>query len=164
MEFGRQVRGQGCNIYVSGALGTGKNTLVQGMITQVAQTQPSPADWCYVHNFQDRNRPKAVCLPPGKGREFQRDTERLIASLRSDLLQFFRSEDYQEQRQTPEERFSKARTSLMKTLKQRAKDYGFQITSSRQGLFAPLLFNGKPGDDRGCGRSQRIYDPSEHQS
>ena len=39
MEFGRQVQGQGYNIYVSGAPGTGKNTLVQGMITQVAQTQ-----------------------------------------------------------------------------------------------------------------------------
>ena len=32
----------------------------------------------------------------------------------------------------------------MKTLKQRAKDYGFQITSSRQGMFATLLFKGKP--------------------
>src|SRR5512145_3088140 len=73
MEFGLQVRGQGYNIYVSGAPGTGKNTLVQGMITHVAQTQPIPPDWCYVHNFQDANRPKALSLPAGKGREFQRD-------------------------------------------------------------------------------------------
>jgi DNA replication protein DnaC len=39
MEFGLQVQGQGYNIYVSGAPGTGKNTIVQGMITQVAQIQ-----------------------------------------------------------------------------------------------------------------------------
>ena len=36
MEFGRQVQGRGYNIYVSGAPGTGKNTLVQGTITQIA--------------------------------------------------------------------------------------------------------------------------------
>jgi lon-related putative ATP-dependent protease len=144
MEFGLQVHGQRYNLYVAGAPGTGKNTLVQGMITQVAQTQPIPDDWCYVHNFQDPNRPKALCLPTGKAREFQREMERLIASLRSDLSQVFRSEDYQGQRQTLEERFSKARTNLMRKLKQRAKDYGFQITASRQGMFATLLSKGKP--------------------
>jgi hypothetical protein len=41
--------------------------------------------------------------------------ERLIASLRSDLAQVFYSQNYQEQRQALEARFSKARTSLMKT-------------------------------------------------
>ena len=67
MEFGWQVRGQGYNLYVSGAPGTGKNTLVQGMITQVAQTQPIPADWCYVHNFQEPKPPKSPGPPSRQG-------------------------------------------------------------------------------------------------
>lgn len=144
MDFGLQIQGQGYNLYVAGVPSTGRHSLVKGMIAQVAARQPVPDDWCYVHNFHQPNNPRALRLPAGQGREFQRDMERLIAALKSDLVQVFRSQDYEEQRQAFEADLFKARDHLMKQLKQRAKDYGFQITSSRQGIFATLLFKGEP--------------------
>ena len=109
MDFGLQIQGQGYNLYVAGVPSTGRHSLVKGMIARVAARQPVPDDWCYVHNFHQPDNPRALRLPAGQGREFQRDMERLIAAVKSDLVQVFRSQDYEEQRQALEEDLFKAR-------------------------------------------------------
>lgn len=67
LEFGLQMNSSGFNIFVSGPVGTGKGTLVRQMVKRLAQTAPSPADWCYVHNFQDASRPTCLSFPAGQG-------------------------------------------------------------------------------------------------
>jgi hypothetical protein len=42
----------------------GKKAVVKTMIEQAAERQLTPDDWCYVYNFQDANRPRALTLPP----------------------------------------------------------------------------------------------------
>src|SRR3990172_8683876 len=122
MDFGLHIQDRGYNIFVSGVPGTGKNTIVKSMIKRVAETQPTPDDWCYVNNFQDPDRPKVLNLPAGKGRELQRDIERLIASLREEFPKVFQSKDYEEQRRLIEEGFSKARDSLTRDLEEDRKN------------------------------------------
>lgn len=85
LEFGLQMNSSGFNIFVSGPVGTGKGTLVRQMVKRLAQTAPSPADWCYVHNFQDASRPTCLSFPAGQGASFKREMGAFIEGLRRDI-------------------------------------------------------------------------------
>jgi hypothetical protein len=60
IEFGLDMRSPGYNIFVTGAEGTGKSTIVRDLTARFAKTQPVPDDWCLVNNFSDEFRPRAV--------------------------------------------------------------------------------------------------------
>ncbi len=74
IEFGLSITNHGYNIFVSGIPGTGKNSIVKSIVQRISRELPVPDDWCYLNNFKDPDRPRAIKLPPGKGDEFRRDT------------------------------------------------------------------------------------------
>jgi predicted ATP-dependent protease len=164
MEFGLQMPGQAYHLFVAGLPGTGRKTLVTTMVKQVAQAHPTPADWCYVYNFRDPHAPRALSLPAGRGRELQRDMEQLVAALRSDLAQLFQSADYQEQRRALEARLARGRSYLLKKLRQRAKAYGYHVTSSRAGLFDTPFLKARPAaaEPLAAVRSRAPGEPPRH--
>jgi len=94
LEFGLQMNSSGFNIFVSGPVGTGKGTLVRQMVKRLAQTAPSPADWCYVHNFQDASRPTCLSFPAGQGASFKREMGAFIEGLRRDIPAAFEGKKY----------------------------------------------------------------------
>jgi hypothetical protein len=67
VRFGLSIRRQGYNLFVLGPSGLGKHTLVRGFLAAEAQASARPPDWCYVHNFEQPDRPRALKLPPGRG-------------------------------------------------------------------------------------------------
>ncbi|MFI5304401.1 MAG: AAA family ATPase [Nitrospiria bacterium] len=144
MDFGLHMDNRGYNIFVSGIPGTGKSSIIKPMIKQVAEALPTPPDWCYVHNFQSPDHPKAISLPAGKGKIFQRDMLKLIESLKESLTKVFQAPEYQDQRRKIEESFNQERDRLSDQLNSRAKNEGFMIESSPLGIILIPLLNGKP--------------------
>ncbi|MEM2997102.1 MAG: Lon-like protease helical domain-containing protein, partial [Candidatus Bathyarchaeia archaeon] len=69
LRFGLKTRGRGFNVYVAGMPGTGRKTAISNFLEEMAKGMPVPNDWCYVYNFRDPMRPRALKLPPGMGRE-----------------------------------------------------------------------------------------------
>src|SRR5574341_1201815 len=65
LQFGLGIEGTGFNIYVAGPPGIGKMTAVKAYLEEMATGKPVPPDWCYVHNFDDPNQPRAIHLPAG---------------------------------------------------------------------------------------------------
>ena len=57
----------GYNILVQGLTGTGRETTVKSILEKVADKTTIPRDICYVHNFDDPDRPIVLYLPPGDG-------------------------------------------------------------------------------------------------
>lgn len=94
LEFGLQMKSPGFNVFVSGPVGTGKGTLVRQMVQRLAQTAPSPPDWCFVHNFQDASRPACLSFPAGEGASFKRDMGTFIEGLRRDIPASFEGKKY----------------------------------------------------------------------
>ena len=98
IDFGLAIQDRGYNIYLSGAPGTGKNAIIKSMIARVAEKEPTPDDCCFVSNFQDSERPKALILPAGRGREFQRNVDQLVPFLKGEFKKAFQSKEYEEER------------------------------------------------------------------
>ena len=57
----------GYNIFALGPTGTGKRSVITQYFERQAKAASAPADWCYINNFEESHRPKAIQLPAGKG-------------------------------------------------------------------------------------------------
>ena len=84
----------GFNLFALGEEGTGRATLVRRFLEREAQARPVSPDLCYVNNFTDHRRPKALSLPAGRGRILHDDMKRLIEELTVAIPAAFESDDY----------------------------------------------------------------------
>ena len=89
IAFGVGIRSEGFNLFVLGPGGTGKTTAIKRFLASEAAKLPTPPDWCYVNNFADPQRPRALCLPSGRAHLFQADCERLLEELKAGLPRAF---------------------------------------------------------------------------
>ncbi len=144
IEFGLSIRNHGYNIFVAGIPGTGKNSIVKTLVKRISLERPVPADWCYLNNFADPDRPRAISLPSGKGREFRQDVGKFIDFVQSEIPKAFESKEYEEQKSRIVDDAEKAKESLFADAGSRAVELGFQLTITRTGIVKVPLWKGKP--------------------
>ncbi len=94
IQFGVGMHHEGYNLYVMGSSGVGRHTVVNQELQQRAKDEPTPADWCYVSNFDHPHTPRILQLPSGIGRALQHDMEQLIGDLLNALPAAFQSDEY----------------------------------------------------------------------
>jgi lon-related putative ATP-dependent protease len=148
LQFGLDVKERGFNIYVAGYPGTGRMTAVKDFLEEIAKTKPIPHDWCYVNNFSNPYEPKAIKLPPGKGKDLQRDMTNFISEARRALPKAFESEDYAKKSEATIRTVDEERQKLFAELNQRAQKQGFVLQSTRIGLLIIPVVGGKPLSDQ----------------
>jgi Lon-like LonC helical domain len=83
----------GYNLFALGPAGIGKYAFVHKAVEKASATWPVPSDWCYVNNFAEPHRPRALRLPAGRGRPLRGDIEGLIEELKLALPAAFESEN-----------------------------------------------------------------------
>src|SRR5512139_981096 len=93
LEFGVSMRGGGYNIFVLGESGSGRRSFVLDALHRRAGQQPAPPDWCYVQNFTDARRPRAVSVAAGRGAELQREIALAIEDLRRAVPQALEADE-----------------------------------------------------------------------
>jgi lon-related putative ATP-dependent protease len=139
MEFGLGIEARGYNIFALGPAGTGKRSVVSQYFEKRAKGAPAPPDWCYVNNFDEPHKPRAIRLPSGKGAEFKRDMDQLIESLHTALSAAFESEEYQTRRQTITNELQEKQSEAFEELQQKAQSEGVALLRTPAGLvFAPV--------------------------
>src|SRR5512135_1552967 len=109
IEFGLSIRNHGYNIFVSGIPGTGKNSIVKSLVKRISLDRPVPDDWCCINNFKDTDRPLAIKLPAGRGREFRQDVGKFIEFMQGEISKVFESKDYEERKSRIVEEVEKAK-------------------------------------------------------
>jgi lon-related putative ATP-dependent protease len=132
IEFGLNMRSSGYNMFVTGAEGTGKSTIVRDLVMRYAKTQPVPDDWCLVNNFLDEFRPRALALPPGRGTSFAKKVTRLINDLKKDIPKAFEAEAYLKKLADIKSRFSARQQSIFQKIERFAAERSLHIDSSQK--------------------------------
>jgi lon-related putative ATP-dependent protease len=147
LQFGLGIQGLGFNTYVAGVPGTGKETLVKCFLDEVAKDKAVPSDWCYVNNFEDPYRSRALRFPPGRAKAFQGGMCELVALARREIRRVFDSDEYAAKREETFKTFQRQKERLLGELGERVKAEGFVIQSTPLGMVTLPLKDGKPITD-----------------
>jgi lon-related putative ATP-dependent protease len=142
VKFGIGIRREGYNLFALGPNGAGRFTAVNQLLQRITGDQPPPPDWCYVHNFQDSYRPKALKLPPGRANALAADMKELIGELRAVIPSAFESDEYHARQSAVEEGFKENQEAAFEELQRRAQKQQIALIRTPSGLaFAPLRDN-----------------------
>ena len=134
IDFGLNMQSLGFNIYVLRESGTGKTSAIRHFIPAKAKSEPVPPDWAYVFNFREPAEPIAISLSPGRGSEFQRDMEELVASLKTAIPKVFESKEYEQQKSRIMEAFQKRQKELFGAMEREAESKGFSVRATISGF------------------------------
>lgn len=112
--FGIGIKSHGYNLYAMGPSGIGKRSLIRSILETKASKQPTPFDWCYIHNFEIPEKPISLRLPPGMGLTLQQDMKILVEELGNSILGLFESDEYRIMMQEINKEFNMQRKSCDK--------------------------------------------------
>lgn len=145
IDFGLSLNNVGYNIFVLGEYGTGKMTTVRAFLSQKAQEEPVPPDWCYVYNFRDPDVPLAISLDPGMAVAFQKDMEEMLKILKTEIPKIFESKEYEKQKNKLIEESQKKQRDIFSKLEEEANQKGFAVRKTIGGLIIiPIKKTGEP--------------------
>jgi lon-related putative ATP-dependent protease len=144
LRFGLGIQEPGFNIYVAGLPGTGKATAVRRFLEDLATERAVPSDWCYVNNFRDPYRPRALQLPPGRGKALEEDMRKLVEAMQGEIRGAFESDEYATQRDEIVHAFEERREELLAQVTEQAEREGFLIQVTSIGLATIPARKGKP--------------------
>ncbi|MBK1701899.1 Lon protease family protein [Thiococcus pfennigii] len=144
IEFGIGIRHSGYNLFALGPSGTGKLALIRRTLEERATAEPVPSDWCYVFNFANAHRPRALRLPPGRGNTLRRDMEQLVTDLHRAIPGVFESDEYRTRSQALEEELEERQEQAMGALREMAKEKDVVLLQTPTGFTLAPIRNGKP--------------------
>jgi lon-related putative ATP-dependent protease len=143
VAFGVAIRQPGFNLYAMGPEGIGKVSLLRQVLEARAAGEPVPPDWCYVHNFADPRRPRAISLPAGDGRTFRDRMAQLERELRTAIPAAFESDEYRNRREAIEASLKERRESALVDFERLAATKGFALLRTPIGVGLAPLRDGK---------------------
>jgi len=145
MDLGMKMNQEGYNIYMAGLTGTGRSTYAQALAEEKAQKKDTAPDICYVYNFADSEKPKAILLPPGYGSELKKDMEEIIREFREEIPQAFSGEEYEKKKREIMNSYQQESNRIMENFEQEIREEGFVLQNTAQGpIPTPVDEEGEP--------------------
>src|SRR5262249_55886713 len=144
IAFALEVGVRGFHLYVAGSPGTGRESAVLASVRSFAATRPTPADWGYVHNFAEPDRPRAFPMPAGQGRRLAMAMTSFLEAAEREIPRAFGSEDYARRREQSLGEVSARRAKLIADLRAFAQARGFALEMTQAGIANIPLHNGQP--------------------
>jgi lon-related putative ATP-dependent protease len=144
VDFGAGIASHGFNIYALGLPGSGKTTLTRKFLEQIAANEPQPDDWCYVNNFDDSQKPRALRLPAGQGATLRDDVSRLIEHSKQDIAKAFESDEYRREKDQTTKTYQQEQELELEALQKRLKEDNFALLKVPGGLVLTPAIEGRP--------------------
>lgn len=139
VDFGIGIRHEGFNLFVIGPEGSGRHSVVQSFINEKAGHEPTPNDWCYVHNFNHPHKPLTLEFPPGKSLLFKQEMHDLIDMLKTTIPAVFEGEDFRTRNKGINDNLQQKIEKLYHGVEKRARKESISVVRGEQGiLFAPI--------------------------
>jgi lon-related putative ATP-dependent protease len=144
LTFGMEMRGKGFNVFAAGPPITGKRPAARSYLEKIAKAKPTPPDWCYINNFQNPYEPKALKLPAGKARIFQKDIKSLVEQVKRAVPAALQSEEFVARTNSITKRSVEQRDKILNELNEEAKRLNYAVRMSQLGIGIVPVHAGKP--------------------
>ena len=143
MQLGLRIKSKGYNIYVSGPAGSGKTTFAKAYAEAQAASEPVPPDLCYIYNFEDPKKPKALVLPPGTGVVLKDEMEELLERLQEELPKVLSTKDVENRKSAMIKEFQARREEIIKVMTAEAKKQNFGVKTTNSGVYFMPIVDGE---------------------
>jgi lon-related putative ATP-dependent protease len=157
-RFGVAIKHDGYNLFAMGPSGSGKLTAVRAMLSDRAAQESVPDDICYVHDFQNPQKPRALRLSPGTGRRLRDDVKQLVEELRQVIPGTLEGEEFRARKQHIEEEAKQRHNREFSALREKAAKkgvallhtpFGFALAPTKGGeVVEPEIFARLPEEER----------------
>jgi lon-related putative ATP-dependent protease len=145
IKFGMGMKTAGYHIFIAGPPKAGLTYVARTYIEEQARKEPTPPDWCYVHNFKEPDKPRSLEISAGRGKELKKDMQELIETAQKKISEVFESDDYSAKEAEVHKAFEHYRRETMEKLSQTAKEEGFILQVSQVGMvIIPATKEGLP--------------------
>lgn len=134
IKFGIGMADSEYNIYVAGTTDTGATYMARAILEEVARKQPPPPDWVYVYNFKEPDKPRALKLSIGRGKELKKAMDELIEALKSDIPTALSTDDFRYKEQVLRQEFENKRRKGIDALREKVEEEGFLLQVDPQGV------------------------------
>jgi len=139
LSFAVEIDRAGYNMFLMGSTGLGKHTLLKRFLDKASSEQEPADDWCYVFNFDDSQKPRAINLPAGQGRLFRDDMRQLSQDLQSAIPSAFDTEQYYSRVQEAQESLkNKTRAGFNELAEEAKKNNIIFIRGDEELTFFPV--------------------------
>mgnify|MGYP006198930051 CR=1 FL=1 len=167
-RFGLQMDLPDYHLFVLGDVGSGRTTLMRQMMEAVAATRPVPPDLCYLHNFDTPDRPRALRLPAGQGRQLRQGLADMAKNLQADIPKRLAAADFKAEAERIEKTWQAQEGEAFAVLDAFAEARQFRLT--REGGQMVFTLTGPKGqalteaEARALPRERRAeIDAAEHE-
>lgn len=143
LSFAVEIDRPGYNMYLMGSSGLGKHTLLKRFLDKASAEQTPADDWCYVFNFDEPQKPKAISLPPGQGHKFRDDMRQLVQDLETAIPNAFESELYYTRQQEVRDALKEQTHTAFNSLAEEAKKHDVIFLRSDEELTFAASKDGK---------------------
>ncbi len=148
LRFGIGMERDGYNVFVLGPSGGHRHELVEEIARAGAQDKAVPDDWCYVNNFSNPERPRALRLPAGRGKQFRDDMRALVDEIRVAIPAVFEEDDYRNQLKAIETDIQEEIEEQWRSIKEQAAVENIAVMQTPSGWVLAPMDDDKVIDDK----------------
>ncbi len=126
-RFGLAMEQPDYNLFVLGEVGSGRASLLRQLTQAIAAERPVPPDLCYLHNFKAPDRPRALRMPAGQGRELRQLMARFVRFLQTEIPIRLESDDFKSDSERIENTYKTEEAKAYAELDAFAEAHGFNL-------------------------------------
>jgi lon-related putative ATP-dependent protease len=139
IRFALGMPGEGFNVFAMGPAGLGKHEIVRRLLDERAAQGGTPPDWCYVHDFDSGQKPKALKLPAGRAAGFARAMDGFLEEFRSAITASFETDEYRARRREIDAELQERQERAFDEVRAKARTRGLDLVRLPMGMaLAPL--------------------------
>lgn len=139
VHLGLDIHHEGYNLFVLGETGSGRHAIIRRLLEDERMSGEAPADWCYVYNFADADRPRLLRLPCGRGARLQGDMQHFIEELIPAINAVFQSDEYRGHIEAMQEEEKQREEAELQALGRESGELGVALMRTPHGFaFVPM--------------------------
>ncbi len=133
LKLGVELYGPGYNVFVCGLSGTGKATTIKSILEKIQPRKVLTQDYCYVHNFDDTDKPKLLMFERGMGVKFRDDMAEAMQMVLARIPGQFQEEEYLKKKQTLVDEYNRLETEMLSSFEETITPDGFVLGRVQDG-------------------------------